>query len=116
MANPYIIMKASKHQDAAAKLVEFLVTDKDAVIAQLKVDGNFRAGYEYETTALGEELQQIIANTPAAAFTPSGDGYGDRTVPAGYNAELNTQAQAIIRRDPAEDAGGHGRLVRGEHR
>ena len=94
MANPYIIMKASEHQDAAAKLVEFLVTDKDAVIAQLKVDGNFRAGYEYETTPLGEELQQIIAN--AEVFTPSGDGYGGRTVPAGYNAELNTQAQALI--------------------
>jgi ABC-type glycerol-3-phosphate transport system substrate-binding protein len=96
MANPYIIMKASKHQDAAAKLVEFLVTDKDAVVAQLKVDGNFRDGYEYETTPLGDELQKIIAATPAKAFTPSGDGYGDRTVAAGYNTELNTQAQGLI--------------------
>ena len=72
------------------------LADKDAVIAQLKIDGNFRDGYEYETTALGEELQQIIANTPAEAFTPSGDGYGGRTVPAGYNAELNTQTQGLI--------------------
>lgn len=96
LAAPYVIMKASKHQDAAAKLVEFLVTDKDAVIAQLKIDGNFREGYEYETTPLGEELQQIIADTPADAFTPSGDGYGGRTVPAGYGAELNTQTQGLI--------------------
>jgi multiple sugar transport system substrate-binding protein/raffinose/stachyose/melibiose transport system substrate-binding protein len=102
MANPYIIMKASKHQDAAAKLVKFLVTDKAAVIAQLKVDGNFRAGYEYETTPLGAELQKIIANTPGDAFTPSGDGYGDRTVAAGYNAELNTQAQALITGESAD--------------
>ena len=42
------------------------------------------------------ELQQIIANTPAEAFTPSGDGYGERTVPAGYDGELNTQTQGII--------------------
>ncbi len=102
MASPYIIMKASKHQDAAAKLVEFLVTDKDAVTAQLKIDGNFREGYEYETTPLGAELQEIIASTPADAFTPSGDGYGDRTVPAGYNAELNTQAQGLITGGPAD--------------
>jgi ABC-type glycerol-3-phosphate transport system substrate-binding protein len=102
IANPYIIMKASKHQDAAAKLVEFLVTDKDAVIAQLKIDGNFREGYEYETTPLGEELQQIIANTPAEAFTPAGDGYGGRTVSPGYQAELNTQTQGLITGGTAE--------------
>lgn len=96
LAAPYVIMKASNHQDAAAKLVQFLVTDKDAVIAQLKVDGNFRSGYEYQTTPLGDELQKIIANTPAAAFTPSGDGYGERTVAAGYGAELNTQTQGLI--------------------
>jgi multiple sugar transport system substrate-binding protein/raffinose/stachyose/melibiose transport system substrate-binding protein len=96
MANPYIIMKASKHQDAAAKLVEYLVTDKAAVISQLQADGNFRKGYEYQTTPLGEELQKIIAGTPAKAFTPSGDGYGGRTVAPGYNAELNTQTQGLI--------------------
>ncbi len=103
MANPYIVMKATKHPDEAAKLVEFLVTDKDAVIAQLKVDGNFRPGYEYETSPLGEQVAQIIADTPAEAFTPSGDGYGDRLVPAGYDTELNTQAQAVITGGSAED-------------
>lgn len=96
LASPYIIMKASPNQDAAAKLVEFLVTDKEAVIAQLKVDGNFRDGYEYETSALGKQLLQIIADTPAESFTPAGDGYGDRRVPAGYEAELNTQTQGLL--------------------
>jgi len=96
LAAPYVIMKASKHQDAAAKLVEFLVTDQDAVVAQLKVDGNFRDGYDYETTELGKQIQQIIADTPASSFTPSGDGYGERTTPAGYDTELNTQAQGLI--------------------
>lgn len=102
MANPYIIMKASKHQDAAAKLVEYLVTDKAAVISQLQADGNFRTGYEYKTTPLGDELQKIIADTPAKAFTPSGDGYGERTVAPGYNAELNTEAQALMTGESAD--------------
>jgi multiple sugar transport system substrate-binding protein/raffinose/stachyose/melibiose transport system substrate-binding protein len=89
-------------QDAAAKLVEYLVTDKAAVISQLQADGNFRTGYEYKTTPLGDELQKIIADTPAKAFTPSGDGYGERTVAPGYNAELNTEAQALMTGESAD--------------
>ncbi|MFB9311006.1 ABC-type glycerol-3-phosphate transport system substrate-binding protein [Agromyces hippuratus] len=96
VANPYVIMKASKQQDAAAKVVEFLVTDQDAVTAQLEADGNFRPGYEYEMSDLATEMQAIVADTEVDAFTPLGDGYGDRTVPAGYQVELNTQVQGLL--------------------
>jgi multiple sugar transport system substrate-binding protein/raffinose/stachyose/melibiose transport system substrate-binding protein len=103
IASPYSILKASKNQDAAAKLVEFLVTDKDAVTSQLEVDGNFRDGYEYDMTPLGEELLQIVADTPADAYTPTGGGYGERTLPDGYSGEINTQTQALIGGTPASD-------------
>lgn len=96
VASPYAIMKATKNQDAAVKLVEYLTTDKDAVVTQLKVDTNFRDGFEYETDALGAEMQAILDATPQENFTPSGDGYGDLTSPKGYQLELNTQAQAVL--------------------
>ena len=96
IASPYSILKASENQDAAAKLVEFLVTDQDAVASQLEVDGNFRDGYEYEMDDLGKELLQIVADTPAEAYTPTGQGYGERTLPAGYSDEINAQTQALI--------------------
>lgn len=95
IAAPYVVMKASKHQKAAAELVEYLVTDKDAVIAQLKADGNFREGYEYEMNDLGTQLLELSA-MDADRFTPTGDGYGDLTVPPGYATELNTQVQGLL--------------------
>lgn len=96
IASPYLIMKSSEHQEAAAQLVEFLTTDETAVVDQLKVDGNFRDGYSYETTALGDELGKIVADTPAADYTPTGQGYGERTLPSGYSDEINAQTQALL--------------------
>ncbi|KRC59216.1 hypothetical protein ASE14_15730 [Agromyces sp. Root81] len=104
VANPYVIMMASEHQDAAAKVVEFLVTDEEAVTKQLAADGNFRDGYEYEMDALGQELLAIVADTPESDFTPTGDGYGERVLPRGYQTELNVQAQAMLTGVSAADA------------
>lgn len=103
IASPYSILKVSEHQDAAAKLIEFLTTDQTAVADQLEVDGNFRDGYEYEMTDLGKELLQIVADTPAEAYTPTGGGYGERTLPDGYAGEINTQTQALMGGTPASD-------------
>ncbi|WP_228484667.1 ABC transporter substrate-binding protein [Microbacterium cremeum] len=96
IASPYVIMKASKHQDAAADLLEYLTTDDAAVQNQLEVDGNFRDGYEYEMTELGQELLAIVAATPASDYTPTGEGYGERKLPTGYSTEINAQTQALI--------------------
>jgi len=103
IASPYSILQASESQDAAAQLVEFLVTDQDAVASQLEVDGNFRDGYEYEMDDLGKELLQIVADTPAASYTPTGQGYGERTLPTGYSDEINAQTQALIGGTPADE-------------
>lgn len=103
IASPYVIMKESKHQDAAAKLVEYLVTDKDAILDQLKVDGNYRSGYEYKMNDLGQELLKIVTDTPDKAYTPTGQGYGERTLPTGYSTEINAQTQALLGGTSAAD-------------
>ncbi len=103
IASPYSILNTSKHQDAAAKLLEYLTTDKAAVVSQLKVDGNFRDGYDYEMTPLAKELQAIVSSTKASSYTPTGGGYGERTMPPGYSGELNTQTQALLGGAPAAD-------------
>jgi multiple sugar transport system substrate-binding protein/raffinose/stachyose/melibiose transport system substrate-binding protein len=96
IASPYVIIKDSPHQDAAVKLVEYLATDKAAILDQLKVDGNYRSGYSYPMDPLGEELLKIVSGTPASAYTPTGKGYGERTLPDGYSTELNTETQALL--------------------
>jgi len=53
-------------------------------------------------TPLGEELLQIVADTPAEAYTPTGGGYGERTLPDGYAGEINTQTQALLGGAPAD--------------
>lgn len=103
IASPFSILKTTEDQEAAAKLVEFLVTDRTAVADQLEVDGNFRDGYEYEMDELGQELQQIVADTPAESYTPTGQGYGERTLPTGYSDEINAQTQALIGGTDAAD-------------
>lgn len=104
LASPYLVMKASKQQDAALKLVEYLVTDQTAVVDQLKADGNFRDGYEYEMNDLAKDLLQIVADTPAEDFIPTGKGFGSQTMPAGYDDELNSQIQAILTGTSVADA------------
>lgn len=102
-ASPYIVMKEASNPEAAVELVEWLTTDDDAVSQQLEVDANFRAGYTYDTDALGEELQEIVEGTPDDAFVPTGDGFGDKAAPAGYQNELNTGVQAMLL-DPDPEA------------
>ncbi|MDR2293987.1 MAG: ABC transporter substrate-binding protein [Microbacterium sp.] len=103
IASPYSILKSSDHQEAALKVVEYLATDKAAVVDQLQVDGNYRDGYEYEMNDLATELLLIVADTPASSYTPTGNGYGERTMPAGYADELNTQVQALLGGTSAAD-------------
>ncbi|MPS75821.1 MAG: aminotransferase class I/II-fold pyridoxal phosphate-dependent enzyme, partial [Microbacterium sp.] len=74
IASPYSILKASKNQDAAAKLIEFLTTDQTAVSDQLAVDGNFRDGYEYNRagnptrSSLETQLAALEGGVSALSF------------------------------------------------
>ncbi|GAB2964497.1 ABC transporter substrate-binding protein [Streptomyces pseudoechinosporeus] len=93
MAAPYMVLKDGKQRDLALELVEWLVTDKDAIARQLQQDGNFRRDVERKFTPLEEQVQQILQN--ALAGVPQGEGYGDSTLPRGFNAAWNTEVQGL---------------------
>ncbi|WP_406259620.1 extracellular solute-binding protein [Actinacidiphila glaucinigra] len=95
----YRIFKASKHQNAAAKLVEFLTTDHAAVESQLKQDSSFRTGYPYQLSPLADEVQKLFdASKDNQAIVGSG-GY---QMPAGFEDAANKEIQSLYTgADPA---------------
>ncbi|MGW4965524.1 ABC transporter substrate-binding protein [Nonomuraea sp. NPDC004186] len=112
MAAPYMILKSTPNKDAALKLVQWLVTDQVAVKSQLKQDGNFRAGVEREFTPLEKQVQQILDSAPSGV--PQGEGYGDATLPKGFNAAWNTEVQGLyVGKSPKEVAEGVDRWLAG---
>ncbi|GAA4488835.1 ABC transporter substrate-binding protein [Actinoallomurus oryzae] len=103
MAAPYMILKSTKHRALALKLVQWLVTDKAAVTSQLQQDGNFRKGYDRKFTPLEQQVQQILDAAPSGV--PQGEGYGDYTLPSGFNDAWNTQVQGLyVGRSPEKVA------------
>ncbi|MFK4851149.1 ABC transporter substrate-binding protein [Microbacterium sp. ZW T6_19] len=99
-AQPYSILSASKNQDLALSLVEYLVTDKKAVTTSLESEGNFRQGYTYEGSPLNQEVGAILDAAPGLVIGTSGPG-----IPGGFGDELNKQIQALyVGTTPADAA------------
>ncbi|MHA7984269.1 ABC transporter substrate-binding protein [Rathayibacter sp. CAU 1779] len=91
IADPYVVVKQSKNQQAAINLVKWLTTDKKAVASELAADGNFRKGYTYSMSSLGEGVQKIIDASPGG-FVEAAD---EQPVP-GYSTQLNSQIQSLF--------------------
>lgn len=98
-AQPYSILKSSKHQALSLALVKYLVTDKNAVTTSLRSEGNFRAGYSYPGTALDEAVGKIVDTSPGTVAGTSGPG-----VNAGFGNELNTVVQSLYTGKSADEA------------
>lgn len=98
-AQPYSILKSSKHQGLALDLVKYLVTDKSAVTASLKSEGNFRAGYSYPGTELDAAVGKIVDTAPGTVNGTAGPG-----VNAGFGNELNTAVQSLYTGESADKA------------
>ncbi|SEF84565.1 multiple sugar transport system substrate-binding protein/raffinose/stachyose/melibiose transport system substrate-binding protein [Nonomuraea solani] len=112
LAAPYMILKSTPQKDAALKLVQWLVTDPAAVKSQLAQDGNFRTGVEREFTPLEKQVQEILDKAPSGV--PQGEGYGDATLPKGFNAAWNTEVQGLyVGKSPKEVAEGVDRWLAG---
>ncbi|MCG5218265.1 extracellular solute-binding protein [Streptosporangium soli] len=112
MAAPYMVLKGTAHKDAALKLVQWLVTDKAAVTSQLQQDGNFRSGYERKFTPLEAEVQKILDEAPSRVA--QGEGYGENTLPRGFNSAWNTEVQGLyVGKSPREVATAVDRWVDG---
>ncbi|MGW1208041.1 ABC transporter substrate-binding protein [Streptomyces sp. NPDC002499] len=99
MAQPYSILKSSKHQSLALDLVKYLVTDKSAVTASLKSEGNFRSGFSYPGSPLDEAVGKIVDTAPGTVGGTSGAG-----VNAGFGNELNTVVQSLYTGQSADQA------------
>jgi len=63
-AQPYSILKASKHQALDLALVKYLVSDKKAVDTSLASEGNFRAGFSYPGSALNNAVAKLLDDAP----------------------------------------------------
>lgn len=98
-AQPYSILKASKHQALAMDLVKYLVTDETAVTESLASEGNFRKGFSYEAGPVNAAVAAIVDASPGGV-----EGVGGPDVPTGFGEELNKQLQNLYIGGTAEEA------------
>ncbi|MFC1431461.1 ABC transporter substrate-binding protein [Streptacidiphilus sp. N1-3] len=99
-AQPYSILKSSKHQALDLALVQYLVSDKAAVTTSLESEGNSRPGYSYPGTALDAAVGNIVNAAPGAVTGIS----GSPGVNAGFGNELNTVVQSLYTGQSADQA------------
>jgi hypothetical protein len=97
-AQPYSILKASKHQALDLALVKYLVSDKKAVDASLESEGNFRAGYSYPGSALNTAVAKLLDEAPGT-FNGTAPGLN----PA-FGNEETVAVQSLITGKSASEA------------
>ncbi|MEV6310626.1 ABC transporter substrate-binding protein [Streptomyces sp. NPDC051840] len=94
MADPYMVNKGAADPDAAKQLVEYLVTDAEAVKTQLTSDGVFRQGSDVEQSAVGAQIQGILDDAPELVAV--GEGQGNVRLPVtGFNPKFTEVAQSL---------------------
>lgn len=98
-AQPYSILKSSKHQALDLALVQYLVSDKTAITTSLESEGNFRSGYSYPGTELDSAVGKIVDSAPGTVNGTSGPG-----VNSGFGNELNTVVQSLYTGKTADQA------------
>ncbi|WP_101783273.1 ABC transporter substrate-binding protein [Nonomuraea indica] len=98
MAQPYTVVGQSDNREAAIDLVEWLVTDAEAIKIQLAADGNLRKGFAYDVSSLGDGVQTILDQAPFVIVKQ-----GERQPVQGYPEELNTRIQSLFTGSSAGD-------------
>ncbi len=94
MADPYMIHAGSERTDAALQLVEYLVTDQEAIDSQLAADGVFRTGSTAQSSPVAQQVQAIIDEAPALVTV--GEGAGDIRLPVvGLNDKFTEIVQSL---------------------
>jgi len=99
---PYSILQSSKSQAAALDLVKYLVTDKTAVLAELKAEGNFRKGFDYTGSPLNDAVAAIVSAAPGTVV--ASDGQGDNAAPSGFGDQVNKLTQGLYVKEKASSA------------
>lgn len=98
----YSVLKSSKHQKESFELIQYLVSDKDAVTTQLKAEGNFRPGFTYDASPLTQAVSKLVDAAPGAVV--AGDGFGSNVAPSGFSDQLSTTLQGLYLGDSVSKA------------
>jgi ABC-type glycerol-3-phosphate transport system substrate-binding protein len=96
-AQPYSIMKDSKHTELSLSLVKYLVSDEAAIQKALAIEGNYRPGVKYDGGTLYNKIAVLI-NAAKLSNHISND------IPTGFGDAVNKQVQLLYTGTAASDA------------
>ena len=98
-AQPYSILKDSPNTELALELVEYLVTDEEAIAKSLVSEGNFRQGVSYDASPLTQAVAAVLDEAPVLVIGTAGP-----QIPGGFADELNKAVQSLYLGTSASDA------------
>lgn len=103
MAFPYMIRQGAQDVDAAAQLVEYLVTDESAIATQAAMDNFNREGLETSANEYADQVQKLIDQAPSFVV-PGNQTVGDYALPvSGFNPKFTELVQGLWQGRSASD-------------
>lgn len=104
MAFPYMVWDGSESKDAATRLVEYLVTDPEAIATQAEMDNFNREGLEAGANEYAAQVQELVDAAPSLVV-PGNQTVGDNALPvAGFNEKFTEVAQGLWQGTSPADA------------
>ncbi|MFE5310569.1 ABC transporter substrate-binding protein [Isoptericola sp. NPDC056578] len=104
MAFPYMVWNGTQAKDAATQLVEYLVTDEDAIATQAEMDNFNREGLDTSANEYAGQVQELIDAAPSFVV-PGNQTVGDFALPvAGFNEKFTEVAQGLWQGTSPADA------------
>lgn len=105
LAFPYMVWNGAEDTDVAASLVEYLVTDEDAIAQQVEMDNFSRPGLDAGGDEYAAKVQALVDEAPSFVV-PGNQTIGDYALPvAGFNPKFTELVQGLWQgRSPADVA------------
>ncbi|GAA1708275.1 ABC transporter substrate-binding protein [Isoptericola hypogeus] len=104
LAFPYMVWNGTEQKDAATQLVEYLVTDEEAIAAQAEMDNFNREGLDTSANEYSSLVQDAVEAAPSFVV-PGNQTVGDYALPvAGFNEKFTEVAQGLWQGTSAADA------------
>ncbi|WP_194420587.1 ABC transporter substrate-binding protein [Microbacterium abyssi] len=95
LAYPYMVWSGSSNVASATALVEYLVTDEDAIKLQAEMDGLSRPGMDTSTDEYSALVQGLVEEAPSLVV-PGNQTVGDLALPvSGFNAKFTELVQGL---------------------
>ena len=95
LAYPYMVWSGSSNLSSATALVEYLVTNEDAIKTQAEMDGLSRSGLDTSTDEYSAVVQTLVEDAPELVV-PGNQTVGDFALPvAGFNAKFTELVQGL---------------------